>query len=81
MGGTSPITVPLFRRGSTGPAVQHLRLQLIDLGLLDPNAPGGQDEFDENVDPAVRRLQLSRGLIVDGIVGPSTMESLQEAGQ
>jgi N-acetylmuramoyl-L-alanine amidase len=81
MGGTSPITVPLFRLGSTGPAVQHLRLQLIDLGLLAADAPGGPDAFDEDVDQAVRRLQQSRGLIVDGIVGPSTMESLQEAGQ
>jgi N-acetylmuramoyl-L-alanine amidase len=71
--------VPLFRRGSTGPAVQHLRLQLIDLGLLDRNAPGAPDQFTEDVDQAVRRLQQSRGLLVDGIVGPSTLESLQDA--
>ncbi len=81
MGGTSPITVPLFRRGSTGPAVQHLRLQLTDLGLLDSHAPGAPDEFNDDVDQAVRRLQQSRGLLVDGIVGPSTLESLQDARQ
>ena len=67
--------------GPPDPPSSTLRLQLIDLGLLDPDAPGGADEFDEDVDQAVRRLQQSRGLIVDGIVGPSTMESLQEAGQ
>jgi N-acetylmuramoyl-L-alanine amidase len=73
--------VPLFRRGSTGPAVQQLRLQLIDLGLLEPVAAGAPDVFDEAVDEAVRRLQQLRGLLVDGIVGPDTLKSLQEAGQ
>ena len=71
----------LLRRGSTGPAVQHLRLQLTDLGLLPPAAPGVADVFDDAVDEAVRRLQQSRGLLVDGIVGPHTAEALQEAGQ
>lgn len=81
MGGISPIIVPLFRRGSTGPAVQHLRLQLIDLGLLGPVAAGAPDVFDDDVDEAVRRLQQSRGLLVDGIVGPDTFGALQEARQ
>jgi N-acetylmuramoyl-L-alanine amidase len=81
MGGISPIIVPLFRRGSTGPAVQHLRLQLIDLELLEPVAAGAPDVFDEAVDQAVRRLQQSRGLLVDGVVGPDTVGALQEARQ
>jgi N-acetylmuramoyl-L-alanine amidase len=72
--------VPLFRRGSQGPAIQHLRLQLADLGLL-PAAAGTNDQFDDSVDQAVRALQQSRGLLVDGIVGPHTTEALQEAGQ
>ena len=71
-------TVSLFRRGSKGPAVTHLRLQLTDLGMLPPGG-GSADDFDDSVDRAVRRLQQSRGLIVDGVVGPSTAEALQEA--
>jgi len=73
--------VPLFRRGSRGPAVQHLRLQLADLGLLPTGRAEVTDLFDEDVDEAVRVLQQSRGLLVDGIVGPATSEALQEARQ
>jgi N-acetylmuramoyl-L-alanine amidase len=73
--------VPLFRRGSQGPAVQHLRLQLADLGLLPAAAAGAADVFDDDVDEAVRRLQQLRGLLVDGVVGPDTAEALQEARQ
>jgi N-acetylmuramoyl-L-alanine amidase len=71
--------VSLFRRGSKGPAVTHLRLQLTDLGLLPPGSGSAPDEFDDAVDQAVRDLQQSRGLLVDGVVGPSTAEALQEA--
>jgi N-acetylmuramoyl-L-alanine amidase len=53
----------------------------MDLGLLEPVASGAPDVFDETLDEAVRRLQQSRGLLVDGIVGPDTLESLQEARQ
>jgi N-acetylmuramoyl-L-alanine amidase len=73
--------VPLFRRGSSGPAIQHLRLQLTDLGLLSPPAGGAADVFDDGVEKAVRELQQSRGLLVDGVVGPDTAEALQEARQ
>jgi N-acetylmuramoyl-L-alanine amidase len=73
--------VPLFRRGSQGPAIQHLRLQLADLELLPAGTAGANDLFDDAVDQAVRALQQSRGLLVDGIVGPHTAEALEEAGQ
>lgn len=76
--------MPLFRRGSTGPAVQNIRMQLADLELLDTaagSASGASDVFDDEVDEAVRRLQQSRGLLVDGIVGPATLEALEEARQ
>ena len=74
--------MPLFRRGSSGPAVQHLRLQLTDLGLLPANNGAGAgvpDVFDEHVEKAVRELQQSRGLLVDGVVGHDTAEALEEA--
>ncbi len=73
--------MPLFRRGARGPAVQHLRLQLADLELLPAGAAGASDVFDDEVELAVRRLQQSRGLVVDGVVGPHTAEALQEARQ
>ena len=71
--------MPLFRRGSSGPAVQHLRLQLTDLGLLSPRSASPPDVFDEHVEKAVRELQQSRGLLVDGVVGHDTAEALEEA--
>ena len=73
--------MPLLRRGSQGPAVQHLRLQLADLGLLPDGTARSDDLFDEAVDQAVRAFQQSRGLLVDGVVGPHTAEALAEAGQ
>jgi N-acetylmuramoyl-L-alanine amidase len=73
--------VSLLRRGSQGAAVQHLRLQLADLGLLPAAGAGANDLFDGAVDQAVRVFQQSRELTVDGTVGPQTTEALQEAGQ
>lgn len=72
----------LYRRGSRGPAVRQLRTHLADLGLL--LAPGQvsapeAELFDDVVDEAVRSFQQSRGLRVDGIVGPSTTRALDEA--
>jgi N-acetylmuramoyl-L-alanine amidase len=74
-------SVPLLRRGSKGPAVQQVRLLLADLDLLPAGTAGSNDLFDDAVDQAVRALQQSRGLLVDGVVGPHTTEALQEAGQ
>jgi len=74
--------VQLYRRGSRGPAVRHLRAELTDLGLLP--APQHSDAveldlFDQQLDEAVRSFQQSRGISVDGIVGPSTTRALDEA--
>jgi N-acetylmuramoyl-L-alanine amidase len=75
--------VQLYRRGSRGPAVRHLRAQLADLGLLP--APDGAahdaalDLFDDAVDDAVRSFQQSRGITVDGVVGTGTARALDEA--
>ncbi len=56
-------------------------MQLADLGLLPAGKAEVTDLFDDDVDQAVRVLQQSRGLLVDGIVGPNTSEALQEARQ
>ncbi|MDQ1631865.1 MAG: N-acetylmuramoyl-L-alanine amidase [Frankiaceae bacterium] len=72
----------LYRRGFRGPAVRQLRTHLADLGLL--LAPGqvsapDAELFDDVIDEAVRSFQQSRGLRVDGIVGPDTTRALDEA--
>jgi N-acetylmuramoyl-L-alanine amidase len=80
----------LLRRGDSGPAVVEIRRMLTRFGLLaetsDDAAPDGLDApasaafFDAVVEQAVRAFQQRRGLITDGIVGPSTYRALREAG-
>lgn len=76
--------MPLLRPSSTGPAVRRLRAQLATLDLLDHpdtvlNAVA--EVFDGDVETAVRTFQQSRGLVVDGIVGPDTLRTLEEANR
>ncbi len=80
----------LLRRGDSGPAVVEIRGMLTRFGLLagtaDDVAPDGSGpsasaaHFDAVVEQAVRAFQQRRGLITDGIVGPSTYRALREAG-
>ncbi|HEX5017306.1 MAG TPA: N-acetylmuramoyl-L-alanine amidase [Actinomycetes bacterium] len=78
------MTSTSFRLGDHGPAVAQIRDHLALLGLL-PSEPsqrrGNQWDavFDEEVDAAVRAFQQQRGLIADGIVGPSTWRRLEGA--
>lgn len=77
--------MPLFRLGDQGPAVAEIRTILAGQGLLATT--GGRhaahvpatDVFDDDTDHAVRAFQQQRGLIVDGVVGPSTYRVLREA--
>lgn len=64
----------------------EIRAALAALGLLDsPDADlstGKQvalDNFDEELDHAVRAFQQRRGLLVDGVVGEATYRALKEA--
>jgi N-acetylmuramoyl-L-alanine amidase len=73
-----------FRRGDRGDSVTEIRAKLSGLGLLDPSVDGdlldgATDVFDDATDRAVRGFQQSRGLRVDGIVGPETYRCLDEA--
>jgi N-acetylmuramoyl-L-alanine amidase len=73
-----------FRIGDHGHAVAEVRAKLAALALLPPEHPGGfadaaSAEYDESVDQAVREFQQSRGITVDGIVGPMTYRALEEA--
>lgn len=66
----------VYALGDRGAAVAEVRLRLHALGLL-PDAAG--DEFDPACDHAVRAFQQRRGLRVDGLVGPQTIQALDEA--
>src|SRR2546421_12180301 len=68
----------LLRRGDTGPAVAEVRSLLGQFGLLATNH-GPAEQFDSDVEQAVRAFQQQRGLIADGQVGPATYSALREA--
>lgn len=64
---------PTLRRGSRGDAVRDLQQRLLGAGFN----PGPVDGiFGQGTDGAVRAFQRSRGLAVDGIVGPLTWAAL-----
>jgi len=68
----------LLRRGDHGNAVAEIRAMLRRFG---PVADGTDPEdFDSDLEDAVRAFQQQRGLISDGIVGPSTYRALRDAG-
>ncbi len=68
--------VRAIRRGETGAAVLEIRSILVALELL---AAPASDVFDEETEFAVRAFQQSRGIGVDGIVGPETWQALDGA--
>ena len=70
----------LLRRGDSGPAVVEIRTMLRQFGLLGDVSDERAAHFDPGVEDAVRAFQQRRGLITDGIVGPSTYRALREAG-
>ena len=68
----------VLSRGSRGEDVRWLRQQLAEAGH---RAPGRADEFNANLEAAVREFQLRSNLVADGIAGPMTWILLQrEAG-
>lgn len=66
-------TQPVLRRGAKGAAVSDLQRRLASAKF----SPGTIDgDFGARTESAVRAFQASRGLIVDGIVGPATWGAL-----
>lgn len=66
------------RKGSTGRGVQAIQQSLYDLGF-DLGEFGANGEFNDETDAAVKAYQRANPpLEVDGIVGPKTMESLDQ---
>jgi N-acetylmuramoyl-L-alanine amidase len=79
----TPPSFVLLRRGDSGPAVSAVCERLVLSGDL-PGGPGhtdrfGEPIFDERIEAAVKSFQQRRGLIVDGVVGPSTYAVLDGA--
>lgn len=78
------MTASTYRLGDHGPAVAQIRDHLALLGLLT-HEPTDRTEaqwdalFDAEVERAVRTFQQERGLISDGVVGPSTWRRLEGA--
>ena len=69
----TPVLVGLLRRGSRGENVRILQERLNALGHGAGTADG---IFGPMTDRAVRSFQRSKGLLVDGIVGPMTWPKL-----
>jgi len=68
-----------LRPGARGPEVHRLEEQL---ALMDGLPPSGQQDavYDERLAGRVKKFQLSRGLVPDGIVGPRTIMQLNTGG-
>lgn len=78
------MTASTYRLGDHGPAVAQIRDHLALLGLLtheptDRTEAQWDAQFDAEVERAVRTFQQERGLISDGVVGPSTWRRLEGA--
>jgi len=65
----------VLRRGESGLAIKKIQEALIALGFPVPNI-GANGVFGDETELAVRSYQESRGLRVDGVVGPETIGSL-----
>ena len=72
----SAATLPILRRGASGPAVFALREHLHRLG----HRFGGERDFGERTEQAVRTFQTTRRLRADGICGPQTWSALHDSG-
>jgi len=72
-----------LRRSDSSRRVVALRTGLLRAGVsmayLAPDQVNDPERFDDHVDAAVRTFQQSRGLMVDGILGPETERALAEA--
>ncbi len=65
---------PLLKRGSEGPAVSRLQRLLTKAGF-----PCAQDgKFGPDTESQVKAFQASKGIAVDGVVGPQTWAALPQ---
>ncbi|MEI6404203.1 MAG: peptidoglycan-binding protein [Actinomycetes bacterium] len=69
----------ILRHGDSGPGVAEVRDRLIQLGLIADHDNHTSDYFDDELESSLREFQQSRGLTVDGTVGPQTLRRLEES--
>ncbi|HEX9823117.1 MAG TPA: peptidoglycan-binding protein [Actinomycetota bacterium] len=69
-----------FRQGDTGDEIRDVQARLQSLGFPVEQAEIQAARFGPATDRAVRDFQQRRGLLADGLVGPSTWGALVEAG-
>ncbi len=69
----SPSGPPILRLGAEGSAVSQLQRELQTLGYYDGPIDGG---FGELTEAAVTAFQTKLQITVDGVVGPSTWDTL-----
>jgi peptidoglycan hydrolase-like protein with peptidoglycan-binding domain len=71
----APVDMPILKKGSTGQVVKQMQSRLA-IGGYDVGAADGS--FGNRTETAVRKLQESTGLVVDGIVGDRTWFELSK---
>jgi murein L,D-transpeptidase YcbB/YkuD len=64
----------MLQRGDSGEAVRNLQIALAGAGY--PLRPDGR--FGPLTDAALRKFQRDRGLAIDGIAGPRTLDALRD---
>lgn len=78
-----PVAGPTLRPGDRDPRIRALRQHLTADARADgappvPPPAGDPEVFDPGLEEAVRAYQDRHGIVVDGIVGPSTLGKVQE---
>ncbi len=68
----------IYQRNDSGEAVRDIQTRLGALGFPPSADPEG--DYGKATEEAVKAFQQSRGLAVDGLVGPETWRTLVEAG-
>ena len=67
---------PTLKLGASGPEIAVLRRQLSRLGDLHQSPTVTENEFDTELDAAVRNFQSRNGITSDGAVGAATRAAL-----
>ena len=78
-GGWGPrVSAKVLKPGQSGAAVVELRNRLIAMGFMKRS---NIRSYDEDIQAAVQKFQLTHGLTTDGVAGPSTMTELNRSVQ